>query len=96
MRLPRLSGKTLDGFRECYNFPAMKLVTGKVENGMVALPKGEFEEGSFVAVLASTADEPVTLTSAEEQALVESLSDIRSGSYTTGEDVLRLLRSRGR
>ena len=88
--------RELDGFRECYNFPAMKLVTGRVENGKVALPEGEFEEGSSVAVLASTPDEPVTLTSAEEQALVESLSDIRSGSYTTGEDVLRHLRSRGR
>jgi hypothetical protein len=61
----------------------MKLVTGKVENGKVAVP-------------ASTPDDPVTLTSAEEQALVESLSDIRSGSYTAGEDVLRHLRFRGR
>lgn len=77
-------------------FPAMKLVTGKVENGKVALPEGEFEEGSSVAVLASTPDEPVALTSAEEQALIESLSEIRSGSYITGEDILRHLRSRGR
>ncbi|HEX7705904.1 MAG TPA: hypothetical protein VF701_05535 [Thermoanaerobaculia bacterium] len=74
----------------------MKLVTGTVENGMVALPEGEFEEGSFVAILASTSDDPVTLTSAEEQALIESLKDIRSGSFSTGEDILRHLRSRGR
>jgi hypothetical protein len=74
----------------------MKLVTGKVENGKVTLPEGEFEEGASVAVIAATLDQPVILTSAEEQALVESLADIRSGSYTTGEEVLRQLRSRGR
>ncbi|MDP9191993.1 MAG: hypothetical protein M3P06_09875 [Acidobacteriota bacterium] len=74
----------------------MKLVTGKVENGKVALPEGEFEEGSAVAVLASTVDEPVGLTSAEEEALLESLTAIRSGNYISSEDMLRHLRSRGR
>lgn len=74
----------------------MKLVTGKVENGKVALPEGEFEEGACVAVLASSPDEPVALTAAEERALIESLAEIRSGSYITGEDLLRHLRSRGR
>lgn len=74
----------------------MKLVTGKVENGKVALPEGEFEEGAAVAVLASTPDEPVGLTSAEEEALIESLSEIRSGNYIKGEDLLRRLKSRGR
>lgn len=78
------------------HFQAMKLVTGKVENGKVALPEGEFEEGAAVAVLASTADEPVSLTSAEEEALIESLSAIRSGNYVSGEDLLRELRQRGR
>ncbi len=74
----------------------MKLVTGKVENGAVALPEGEFEEGSAVAVLASTLDQPVDLTSAEEEALIESLTAIRSGNYISGEDLLLQLRSRGR
>lgn len=74
----------------------MKLVTGKVENGRVALPEGEFEEGAAAAVLAATAGEPVGLTSAEEEALIESLSAIRSGNYISGEDLLRQLRSRGR
>lgn len=74
----------------------MKLVTGKVENGKVALPEGEFEEGSAVAVLASTADEPVGLTPAEEEALIESLTAIRSGHYISSEDMLRRLRLRGR
>ena len=74
----------------------MKLVTGKVENGKVTLPEGEFEEGSAVAVLASTVDEPVLLTPAEEEALLESLSEIRSGDYISGEDMLRRLRLRGR
>jgi hypothetical protein len=74
----------------------MKLVTGRVENGRVALPEGEFEEGATVAVLASTADELPGLTSTEEEALIESLSAIRSGNYITGEDLLRELRSRGR
>lgn len=74
----------------------MKLVTGRVENGKVALPEGEFEEGSAVAVLASTVDEPVGLTPAEEEALLESLTAIRSGHYISGEDMLRQLRLRGR
>lgn len=74
----------------------MKFVTGKVENGKVALPEGEFEEGAAVAVLASTADEPVGLTSVEEEALIESLSAIRSGDYISGRDLLRQLRLRGR
>jgi hypothetical protein len=67
----------------------VKLVTGRVENGKVALPEGEFEEGSAVAVLASTVDEPVDLTSAEEEALIESLTAIRAGSYISSEDMLR-------
>src|SRR5262245_41024289 len=71
---------------ECYTFSPMKLVTGRVENGKVVLPEGEFEEGAAVAVLASTTDEPVGLTSAEQEALIESLSAIRSGDYVTGED----------
>ena len=74
----------------------MKLVTGRVENGKVALPEGEFEEGAAVAVFVSTSDEPVRLTSAEEEALIESLSQIRSGNYITSEDLLEQLRSRGR
>ena len=74
----------------------MKLVTGTVENGKVALPECEFEEGASVVVLASTPDEPVELTSAEEEALLESLSEIRSGKYISGEDLLQQLRSRGR
>lgn len=74
----------------------MKLVTGKVENGRVVLPEGEFEEGTPVAILASTADDPIRLTSAEEEALIESLADIGAGRYIGGEDLVRQLRSRGR
>ena len=78
------------------DFGAMKLVTGRVENGRVVLPEGEFEEGAVVAVLASTPDDPIRLTSAEEEALIESLAEIRAGRYVGGEDLLRQLRSRGR
>lgn len=74
----------------------MKLVTGKVENGRVVLPEGEFEEGAAVAVLASTLDDPIRLTPAEEQAVIESLAEIRAGRFIEGEDLLRQLRSRGR
>jgi len=74
----------------------MKLVTGKVENGKVALPEGEFEERSAVAVLASTVDGPVGLTPAEEEALIESLTAICSGNYISSEDMRRRLRSGGR
>jgi hypothetical protein len=70
----------------------MKLVTGKVVGGKVALPEGEFEEGSAVAVLASDASEPVSLTRAEEDFLSESLQEIRSGNFVDGEDLIRPLR----
>ena len=73
-----------------------KLVTGKVVNGKVSLPDGEFEEGFSVAVMASSANEPVVLTPAEEQLLLESLNQIRSGKYVDGEDLVRRLRSHGR
>ncbi len=78
------------------HFLSMKLVTGRVENGKVSLPEGEFEEGAAVAVLASTMDEPVRLTLAEEEALIESLAAIQSGNYISSEDLLRHLRLRGR
>ena len=74
----------------------MKLVTGKVVDGKVSLPEGEFEEGSAVAVLAPDANEPVPLSRAEEDALLESLEHIRSGRFVNGEDLVRSLRSRGR
>lgn len=75
---------------------AMKLVTGKVVDGKVTLPEGEFEEGSSVAVLASTTGEPVSLSPAEEEALLESLNEIRAGNFVDGEDLIRNLRARGR
>ncbi len=74
----------------------MKLVMGKVVDGKVALPEGEFAEGSAVAVFASEVGEPVMLTKAEEDALSESLQEIRSGNFVDGEDLVRSLRSRGR
>jgi hypothetical protein len=77
------------------HFFSMKLVAATVEHNEVALP-GEFEEGSAVTVLASTVDEPVALTPAEEEALIESLTEIRSGNYISSEDMLRQLRLRGR
>lgn len=74
----------------------MKLVTGKVVGGKVTLPEGEFEEGSAVAVFASSATDPVLLTKAEEDALSESLQEIRWGNFVDGEDLIHMLRSRGR
>jgi hypothetical protein len=74
----------------------MKLVTGKVVDGKVSLPEGEFAEGSAVAVFASEPGESVVLTEAEEDALSESLQEIRSGNFVDGEDLIRSLRSRGR
>ena len=74
----------------------MKLVTGKVVGGKVTLPEGEFEEGSAVTVFASSAATPVLLTTAEEDALSQSLQEIRSGNFVDAEDLIKMLRSRGR
>jgi hypothetical protein len=58
IRYPASPGATL-GF--------VRLVPGKVENGRVVLPEGEFEEGAAFAVLASAPDDPLRLTPAEEK-----------------------------
>jgi len=96
VRASRLSGGPLCATRLGGRIQGMKLVTGKVVDGKVTLPEGEFAEGSAVAVFASEAGEPVLLSRAEEDALSESLQEIRSGNFVDGEDLIRSLRARGR
>ncbi len=74
----------------------MKIVTGKVVDGKIAFPPGVLEDGTPVAIVASGSDEPVSLSRAEEDALLDSLEKIRSGKFVEGDDLIRRLRDKGR
>lgn len=74
----------------------MKLVAGTVVDGKVSLPKGEFEEGSAVAVLAPEEGAPLRLSIEDEAALQESFEAVRRGEFSTGTDLIARLKARGR
>ena len=74
----------------------MNLVTGTVVDGKVALPEGEFEEGSAVTVLVPNGEESVRLSPADEAALAESLQEVRRGNCINGTDLIARLKARGR
>lgn len=73
----------------------MKLVTAEVIDGKVAVPP-EIREGSRVAVLAADDDEPVSLSSSEEQELSEAMEAVDSGQYVDGWRLLEELRVKSR
>jgi hypothetical protein len=72
----------------------MKAITGTVIDGRVEIPAESVAEGAHVMVLAPESDEPIRLSSAEEQELLDAMEQIRRGEYTEGHDLLNELRSR--
>jgi hypothetical protein len=74
----------------------MRVITGIVVDGKVELPAESLAEGAHVMVLALEAAEPVHLSPAEEQELLEAMEQIRAGEYVDGDDLLLELRSRCR
>lgn len=72
----------------------MRVITSKVVNGKVEIPRASLEEGLQVAVLAPDVGQPVELTPAEQEELTAAMEEIRRGEFVTGTDLLAELRSR--
>jgi len=72
----------------------MKVITGTVVDGKIELPAETVDEGSPVMVLTLEPGEPVRLTQAEEDELIEAMEQIRRGDSIDGESLLARLRSR--
>ena len=72
----------------------MKVITGTVVRGKVALPPESLVEGTPVAVLAPSVGAPIQLTPAEESELEAAVNELRAGRFIDGEDLLKELRSR--
>lgn len=71
----------------------MRVVTGMVVDGKIELPSEFLAEGAHVTVLAPEPGEPVRLSPAEEQELLEARDQIRRGEFVDGDDLLNELRS---
>jgi hypothetical protein len=73
----------------------MQVATGTVVNGKVVVEGVPLEEGAVVAVLARGADEPFSLTEAEENELLAAMAEIERGEFVTLADLLEGLRKYG-
>lgn len=82
------------GKPDCYD-GAMKLITAEVIDGKIAVPP-EIGEGSRVAILAADDEEPVALSSREEEELSKAMAQIDSGQYVDGWTLLEELKAKSR
>lgn len=73
----------------------MKLVTAEVIDGKIEVPP-EIGEGTRVAILATDDEEPVALSSSEEEELSQALAQIDSGQYLDGWALLEGLKAKSR
>ena len=71
----------------------MKLVSGTVVDGRVEIPEDSLRDGSRVMILTLEPDEPIHLTPAEEEELLEAAEQIRRGEFTDGPTLLAELRA---
>jgi hypothetical protein len=69
----------------------MQFATGTVVNGKVEIPGVSLPEGAVVAIVARGADEPFSLTPADEGELLAAISEIESGEFLTVEQLLASL-----
>jgi hypothetical protein len=72
----------------------MKIITGTVVDGKIELPAESLAEGSHVMVLAPGSDQPIRLSAAEEQELLEAMEQIRRGEFMDGQALLAELEGR--
>jgi hypothetical protein len=72
----------------------MRVITGRVVDGKIEV-ETDLKEGTPVAILAA-GDSGFELTAEEEEELVSSLRDIRSGNYEDGYELLRELKELAR
>jgi hypothetical protein len=73
----------------------MKVTTGTVVNGKVLVEGEALPEGSTVTVLLREDEESFELTPEEEAELLASISDIESGKFISGHELLQRLRRFG-
>lgn len=67
---------------------AMQVATGTVVDGKIVVEGVPLEEGALVAVVARGADEPFTLSPAQEDELVAAMAEIQRGEFVTLEQLL--------
>jgi hypothetical protein len=66
----------------------MQVATGTVVNGKVIVEGVPLREGSLVAVVARGADEPFSLSTAQEEELLTAMAEIERGEFVTLEQLL--------
>lgn len=69
----------------------MQVATGTVVNGKIEVEGVALLEGALVAVVSRGADEPFTLSSADEEELLAAISEIERGEFITVEELLESL-----
>ena len=75
--------------------PHMKVTTGTVVDGKVLVEGEVLPEGSTVTVLLRDDEEAFNLTPQEEAELVASITDVESGNFISGAELLERLRRFG-
>ncbi len=66
----------------------MQVSTGTVVNGKVIVDGAPLREGALVAVLARGADEPFSLSAAQEEELLAAIAEVQRGEFVTLEQLL--------
>ena len=71
--------------------PAMQVITGTVVDGRVVVQGAALPEGAQVTVLTRGASEDFTLSTEDEDELLEALAEIDRGEYVSLEQLLDTL-----
>lgn len=66
----------------------MQIATGTVVNGKIVLEGVSLTEGSVVTVVSRGANESFLLTEAQENELLEAITEIERGEYVSLEELL--------
>ena len=69
----------------------MQVATGTVVNGKIEVEGVALPEGALVAVVARGADEPFTLSTADEEELLAAIEEVERGEFVTLEQLLQTL-----
>jgi len=69
----------------------MQVTTGTVVNGKIEVEGVALPEGALVAVVARGADEPFTLSTADEEELLAAIEEVERGEFVTLEQLLQTL-----
>jgi len=66
----------------------MQVATGTVVDGKVVVEGVPLQEGALVAEVTRGADEPFSLTAAQEDELLAAMAEIQRGEFVTLEQLL--------